>query len=265
MPGTVKEVELVPVPPAVVTLMGPVVAPAGTVVVIWVSEATVNGLAEVPLNLTAVAPVNPEPLIVTAVPDAPLVGEKEVTTGATSTEKTVELEPVPAGVVTLIKPVSAPTGTTAVTCESETTENVPATAPPKATEVAPVKPDPVTVTVVPTAPLVGAKDETTGAEAGCEIVNAVELVPVPLDVTTLIEPVVALDGTMALMDVSEATLKAAAEPLNVTALAPVNPVPATVTDVPLEPLVGLKELIWGGAVGWVTLKDAVLEAVAWFV
>jgi hypothetical protein len=32
LPGTVKEVALVPVPPAVVTLMGPVVAPEGTVV-----------------------------------------------------------------------------------------------------------------------------------------------------------------------------------------------------------------------------------------
>ena len=53
---TVKVLLLVAVPPAVVTLTGPVVAPLGTVAEIEVSDVTVK-VALVPLNRTAVAPV----------------------------------------------------------------------------------------------------------------------------------------------------------------------------------------------------------------
>ena len=60
-------------PPGVVTVIGPLVAPLGTVAVTCVSETTVN-VAAVPLNVTAVAPVRPEPPIVTLVPACPLVG-----------------------------------------------------------------------------------------------------------------------------------------------------------------------------------------------
>jgi hypothetical protein len=82
-PGlTVKLVELVPVPPGVVTEMGPVEAAAGTVAVILRSEFTVLEVAAAPLNLTAVAPVNPVPLMVTTVPMVPDVGVKEVMVGA---------------------------------------------------------------------------------------------------------------------------------------------------------------------------------------
>ena len=68
---TVNDAVLVPVPAAVVTATGPVVAPAGTVAVIWVPEVTVNDAAAVPLNFTAVAPVNPVPVMLTDVPAAP--------------------------------------------------------------------------------------------------------------------------------------------------------------------------------------------------
>ena len=54
---TVKSVALVAVPPGVVTLIVPVVALAGTVAVICVSELKVK-VADVPLNLTDVTPVN---------------------------------------------------------------------------------------------------------------------------------------------------------------------------------------------------------------
>jgi len=47
---------LVNVPLGVVTCTLPVVAPVGTVVVIWVSDTTVNA-AEVPLKVTSVEPV----------------------------------------------------------------------------------------------------------------------------------------------------------------------------------------------------------------
>jgi hypothetical protein len=45
---------LVSVPPGVVTVMLPVVAPAGTTAVTYVSETTVNVVASVPLKETAV-------------------------------------------------------------------------------------------------------------------------------------------------------------------------------------------------------------------
>jgi hypothetical protein len=62
-------------------LIGPLVAPAGTVAVICVSEFTVK-VPPVPLNMTAVAPVNPLPLIVTDVPTGPLEGLKVLIDGA---------------------------------------------------------------------------------------------------------------------------------------------------------------------------------------
>jgi hypothetical protein len=77
---TVNAPLLVAVPPGVVTLSGPVVAPAGTVAWIAVAEFTVK-LALTPLNATAVAPVKLVPLIVTLVPTGPLVGVKPVIVG----------------------------------------------------------------------------------------------------------------------------------------------------------------------------------------
>src|SRR5437899_523350 len=84
MTGTsMKARELVTVPEGLVTEIGPLVAPFGTVAVIWESESTVNG-AEVPLNATRVAPVYWAPLIVTLVPTGPLVGVNEEIRSAVS-------------------------------------------------------------------------------------------------------------------------------------------------------------------------------------
>src|SRR5439155_1137048 len=80
---TVKLVALVAVPPGVVTLIAPLVAPLGTVAVISVSELTVKAAAT-PLKATAVAPVKWEPLIVTPVPTGPLAGLKELIVGASA-------------------------------------------------------------------------------------------------------------------------------------------------------------------------------------
>jgi hypothetical protein len=82
---TVNEPELVPVPFAV-TAIGPVVAPAGTAVVIWLSLSTLNVVAAVPLKVTELAPVKPEPRIVTEVPTGPLGGLNDETTGAAGTD-----------------------------------------------------------------------------------------------------------------------------------------------------------------------------------
>jgi hypothetical protein len=79
--STVKSVALVPVPLAFVTVIGPVVAPDGTVAVIRVDDTTLN-VADVPPNRTAVVPVKSVPSIVTLVPTAPLVGENDVIVGA---------------------------------------------------------------------------------------------------------------------------------------------------------------------------------------
>src|SRR5947199_5920748 len=110
---TVKLLTLVAVPPAVVALIVPVVAPVGTVAAICVAELTVKA-AVVPLNFTAVAPVKAVPVIVTLAPTAPLVGEKLVMDGGGITVKELALVPVPPAVVTLIVPVVAPLGTVAV-------------------------------------------------------------------------------------------------------------------------------------------------------
>lgn len=85
---TVKLVALVPVPPMLVTAMGPVVAPEGTTATIVVSESVEN-IADVPLKVTAKTwvvggedPMKLVPVIVTDVPTGPLVGVNEVIVGA---------------------------------------------------------------------------------------------------------------------------------------------------------------------------------------
>jgi hypothetical protein len=129
---TVNLWALVAVPPGVVTEIFPVVAPVGTVAVIFVAELTENDVALTPLNFTDVV-VNPVPLkfvplIVTDVPTGPLVGENEEIVGAGTvvevTVKTEELVAVPSGVVTLIGPVVAPAGTCAVIFVNPFTPNV---------------------------------------------------------------------------------------------------------------------------------------------
>src|SRR5690242_12080561 len=106
---TVNDAVLAPVPAGVVTAIGPVVAPVGTVAVIGVAELTVN-VAGLPLEVTAVAPVKPLPVRVTAVAERVGPGEVAVT-GVPARVVTVNdavLAPVPAGVVTAIGPVVAP-------------------------------------------------------------------------------------------------------------------------------------------------------------
>src|SRR5439155_14275775 len=77
-----KLVALVAVPKAVVTVIGPVVAPVGTVAVICVPELTVNDAAGLPLNLTLNGP-GPKfvPVITTLVPNPPVPGAKLVMVG----------------------------------------------------------------------------------------------------------------------------------------------------------------------------------------
>jgi hypothetical protein len=65
----------------VVTVIGPVVVPTGTVAVICVGESTIKLVALVPLKLTAVAPVKSVPLITTVDPIAAVEGVIELMAG----------------------------------------------------------------------------------------------------------------------------------------------------------------------------------------
>ena len=149
----VKLVALVAVPSSVMTVMGPLVAPAGTVVVTVPELLTVN-VAGCPLNETAVVPVKFVPVIVTPVPLTPLSGVKEMMAGVT-VKRVVVFKGPPPGVVTVMGPVVAPAGTVVVIVPEGSTVKVAAT-PLNETAVAPMKFVPVIVTPVPTGPKVGA-------------------------------------------------------------------------------------------------------------
>ncbi len=114
-------------------------------------------VAAEPWNFTAVVADRFVPLMMTDIPTGPLDGENPLMVGgapAPVTLKFVELTSLPAGVVTLMRPVVAPTGTLVVICVSRFVTNT-AAVPPNSTEVAPVNPVPVSVTLVPGGPLVG--------------------------------------------------------------------------------------------------------------
>jgi hypothetical protein len=197
------------------------------------------------LKLTAVAPVKFVPINVTAVPAGPPVGVKEEIVGAgIVTVKEVDEFAVPLGVITLMVPVVAETGTTVVICVALTTVNVVAT-PLKRTAVAPVKSVPVRVTAVPTGPTVGLKEVRVGAGKGAVTVKAVEETAVPAEVVTLIVPVVAAGGTVQVSWVELTTVKAADTPLKLTLLTPEKPEPVSVTAVPGGPETGEKEVMEG--------------------
>ncbi len=219
-----------------------------------VDDATVKRAA-VPLNVTALAPLKPTPVIVTAVPTGPLVGATPVTVAVTVKLET--LVAAPHGLATWIFPVVAPSGTVAEIEVAEATLNVAAT-PLNLTLVAPLKPLPAMVTVFPVAALVGVKLEIDGGMDGVTV-NDEALVPVPEAVVTATRPVVAPLGTVARSCVAETTVKAvAATPLKRTALAPEKYVPLIVTDVPTGPLVGEND-VTVGATEAVTVNAAEVD------
>ena len=80
---TVKSVALVAVgSPATSTVIGPVIAPLGTVAVMTVPVPLTELAAAMPLNLTPGVAPKLKPLIVTVSPTKPEAGEKEVIEGA---------------------------------------------------------------------------------------------------------------------------------------------------------------------------------------
>jgi hypothetical protein len=95
------------VPPGVVTVTSTVPLPDGDFTVILVSLTTVTLVAGFEPNFTAVAPVKPEPVIVTDVPPDvwPYAGEMPVTFGAAAVYvnwSADDVADVPPEVVTVI-------------------------------------------------------------------------------------------------------------------------------------------------------------------
>jgi hypothetical protein len=232
---TVKLLVLAAVPPGAVTAIGPVVAPTGTDAVIFVDELTTN-VAAVPLKLTAVVPVKFRPLMVTDEATRPLVGEKLVITGATV--KVPTLVAVPAGVCTLMVPVVTPDGTTAEICTLESTVNA-ASLPLNFTDDVSMKLAPLIVTVIPDGPLVGENEVIVGNGLKLELAAA------PAGVVTVILPVVASTGTVAVICIAELTVKVAFATSKTTAVVPRRLLPVNTTLVPAGPLVGESPVIFG--------------------
>ena len=208
------------------------------------------GVATVPLKVIVLAPcVAPKfvPVTVTEVPTAPELGLRLVMLGVAVV--TVKLEPLLAcpPTVTTTFPVVAPAGTGATMLVALQLVGV-ATVPLKVIVLAPcVAPKfiPVTVTEVPTAPELGLRLVMLGV-----VVVTVKLEPLlacPPTVTTTF-PVVALAGTGATMLVALQLVGVATVPLKVIVLAPcVAPkfVPATATEVPTAPELGLRLVTLG--------------------
>jgi hypothetical protein len=253
---TVKFTPLLATPPTVTTTF-PVVAPAGTAVVMLV-ELQLVGVAAIPLNFTVLTPcVVPKfaPLIVTDVPTNPDVGFKLVMLGAgTVTVKLTPLLATPPTVTTTF-PVVAPAGTVALmlvvfqlVAAAATPLNVTVLVPCVVPKFAPL-----IATDVPTNPDVGFKLAMLGA--GTVTVKPTPLLATPPTVTTTF-PVVAPAGTAAVMLVALQLAGVAAIPLNFTVLVPcVAPkfVPLIVTGVPTNPAVGFRLVILGAGVALFTL------------
>jgi hypothetical protein len=233
--------------------------------VIRVDEDTLTLVAATPPKSTLVAPLRLVPLMVTLVPPAvgPDVGEMEVTvgagTGGGATEVnwsalSVGLEPFGVVIVTSKVP-AASAGATALIRVDEDTLKLDAGAVPKSTLVAPLKPVPLMVTLVPPVlgPLAGEMEVTVGAGGGGGVTDvnwsAATTALVPLAVVTVTSYTPAASaGAAAVMLVDEFTPNPVdgTEPKK-TWLAPLKPVPFTVTTVPpvVGPDVGEREVIVG--------------------
>ena len=169
------------------------------------------------------------------------VGAVTVMRGAAVTMKGSALKLLPARLLTLIGPVVAAKGTTAVICAGLTTVTLVARTSLKATLVVLVKLMPVRVTSVPAGPEAGVKLLRVGPT-----VNQAALTALPAGVVTPIRPLRAPAGTMSLICASLSTVKTASAWTSSTTVAPLKPLPLRVTTVPTGPAMGRTPLIVGG-------------------
>jgi hypothetical protein len=226
----------------------PVVTPVGTRATTPVFDQVLL-LAVCPLKVTVPA-VAPKllPVIVTDIPAAPVLGDKEAMTGAT-VNVTPLLTTPPASATTTL-PVVAPDGTTAempVPVQLETAALAPLNVTPPLPWDEP-KLLPVMTTEEPTAPEFGVRLLITGVALTVKPTPA--LATPPLAATTTL-PLVAPGGTTAVMLVEFQLEIVAATPLNVTPPLPcAGPklLPAMRTEEPIAPEFGARLLMLGGVV-----------------
>jgi hypothetical protein len=178
---TVKVPLLRAVFPLTVTRIGPVVAPVGTVAVIWVAEFTTTPVADVWLNFTVAPVAKPVPWMTTDVPTAPVVGLKVPTVTGHGVASRVNasagvVSPTPWITSTGALP-AAPAGTTAEISVAETAWKT-AVDPPNVTELTPAKPVPLMFTSHPTFSVVGETDVMLWvAHAGTAVSPTINVTP----------------------------------------------------------------------------------------
>ena len=160
--------------------------------------------------------------------------------------------------MSVILPVVAPVGTVAVTRPSFTKAND-AEVPLNRTPLTAVKWFPLIVTVEPIGPFDGEKLLIVGALLPVTV-KSDALVAVPVAVVSVILPVVAPVGTVAVTLPSFTKANAAEVPLNRTPLTPVKWFPLIVTVAPIAPLDG-ENLLIVGALLELTVKFAALVVV----
>ncbi|GAA1233711.1 hypothetical protein GCM10009665_24980 [Kitasatospora nipponensis] len=148
---------------------------------------------------------------------------------------------VPDGEVTVICTVPDPAGAVVSTWVSDTTVKVAATAP-KCTDVTPVNPLPVNVTVAPAGPDAGVLTVITGA-AGAYVKAMPLLVPDGEVTVTCTVPEPA--GAVAEITVADTTVNDAATTPKRTDVTPVNPLPVSNTVVPAGPDAGVAVVMIG--------------------
>lgn len=153
--------------------------------------------------------------MVTVLATGPLAGEKEETVGGGATVNA--LVAVPPGVVTLTEPLWALDGTVVLIWVSEITLKVAVLLLKNLTDVVPVKLVPLIVMGRPIAPLDGDSDVIAGVG-----VKVLALVAVPLELVTVTLPVVAPEGTSAVILVAEFIVKSCG-----STGVPLNPTPVT--------------------------------------
>ena len=166
---TVKLVELTVVPAVFVTLIGPLVTPAGAMAVIWVGLSTVKLAAGVPLNLTLLASLKNAPVMTTVVPLVPDVGVKELIVGGSGLTMTVKGPLLLGWLLTVTTTDAGPVAIAGTITGIEVSIQVPARiagVPLKVTVLAPCEAPkfvPCTVTVEPAEPEFGETPLTFGA------------------------------------------------------------------------------------------------------
>jgi hypothetical protein len=155
---------------------------------------------------------------------------------------------VPAGEVTVTSTVLVPAGAVAVSEVSELTVNVEAAVDPNLTAVAPVNPLPRRLTTVApeSGPELGEIPETVVPYVN---LSDVLVVDVPAAVVTVMStvPAAPLGDTAVMEDVLTTVYEVAAVAPNCTAVAPMKPVPVSVTEVPptVPPVVGASPVTVG--------------------